>query len=320
MRNPPSPCDNLSATLSERSATSAPCAVCGGVAVPLLEQVADPLSGDRFSIERCGRCDLQQTRPQPADLSAYYSPAYYGNRHGWTDRLCVRRRLRMIRQSWPPGSSFRLLDFGCGSGAFLQAAQALGWQVWGVERAAVEPGLAAAVVPQISALPPSAELDGATFWHTLEHVSAPAETLAEVVSRLSPGGLVWIAVPDAGSLQARWFGRHWLHRDVPRHLFHFTRPALRVLLDQLGLRTVREWNGEWEYDLLGWIQSTLNAIGLPVNGLHLALTRPPAGQRWWNRLGWMAVGAAVALLVAPLMAWERWRWGGGSIVLVARKD
>ena len=86
----------------------------------------------------------------------------------------------------------------------------------------------------------------------------PRATLREARALLAPDGVIIIAVPDAGGLQARIFGSKWLHLDVPRHLYHFNRSSLGNLLQREGFSTIREWHQEFEYDLLGWSQSALN--------------------------------------------------------------
>jgi len=48
-----------------------------------------------------------------------------------------------------------------------------------------------------------------------------------------------MAVPDAGSLDARIFGPCWVGYEVPRHLYTFDRHTLDHMLHQAGFRVVR---------------------------------------------------------------------------------
>src|SRR5207245_8002945 len=45
-----------------------------------------------------------------------------------------------------------------------------------------------------------------------------------------------VFVPNAGGLGHRQFGRNWGGLDPPRHLYHFTPRALRVLMGRAGFR------------------------------------------------------------------------------------
>jgi SAM-dependent methyltransferase len=121
------------------------------------------------------------------------------------------------------------------------------------------------VYPHISDVRSRGPFDAVTLWHVLEHLPEPRARLREIRGMLSLNGLLIIAVPNAGGLQARTFGANWLHLDVPRHLYHFTHSSLAGLLRMEGFAPLREWHQELEYDVLGWSQSALNLAPLPPN-------------------------------------------------------
>jgi hypothetical protein len=157
-----------------------------------------------------------------------------------------------------------------------------------------------------------------TLWHVLEHVPDPARHLAELRSMLSDDGVLMIAVPDFGGLQARLFGRHWLHLDVPRHLHHFTRRGLMHLLRRAGFETVQVANQELEYDWFGWIQSALNMILGTPNVLFDSLT----GKARRVSVGQVALsyvlGAMMALPALVLTLASSAARCGGTLVVTAR--
>jgi predicted SAM-dependent methyltransferase len=72
--------------------------------------------------------------------------------------------------------------------------------------------------------------------HVLEHLPSPRKSLGKVHRLLRPGGLLWVEVPNAASLERRLFHRHWCHWDLPRHLYHFTPTTLVRLLRDTGFR------------------------------------------------------------------------------------
>jgi SAM-dependent methyltransferase len=234
------------------------CLICGAKLRMRFSKVLDAKTLETFSILECPACGLGCTDPQPEDLSKYYRD-YHGGRHGITSKFCTDRRIRILQQQAGKGTGKRLLDIGCGEGTFLLAAKAEGWSVAGTE---MNPAAARAagleVHPELSAVRALAPFDCITLWHSLEHLVDPRATLCEARTLLAPDGVIIIAVPDAGGLQAGVFGSKWLHLDVPRHIYHFNRSSLRNLLQLEGFATVREWRQEFEYDLLGWSQSALN--------------------------------------------------------------
>src|SRR5205085_9377865 len=67
----------------------------------------------------------------------------------------------------------------------------------------------------------------------IEHLPRPAAALDRVASLLRPGGVVYLAVPDAGSALARALGRHWWS-VIPTHVQYFTRASLYTLLRRRG--------------------------------------------------------------------------------------
>jgi hypothetical protein len=147
----------------------------------------------------------------------------------------------------------------------------------------------------------------------------PRTVLAQAGRMLAPGGLLVVAAPDAGGLQARLFGRHWLHLDVPRHLYHFDRPALAKMLEEAGFALVATHHQEFEYDLLGWAQSALNAL-TPLPNVFFAILagrpRPvPPFWRWLNLL----LGACFCALALPLVFVGTALRRGGTLVVMARR-
>lgn len=294
------------------------CLVCGHALRTRFARVLDAKTLETFSILECPACGLGSTEPNPKDLSKYYRD-YHGGRHGITNSFCTRRRIRLLQNAAGNQSGKRLLDIGCGEGTFLLAAKAKGWSVAGTEMnpsSALSAGLV--IYSQLSEVRALAPFDCITLWHSLEHMPDPRATLQEARSLLSPDGIVIIAVPDAGGLQARIFGPKWLHLDVPRHLYHFTRRSLDKLLRHEGFAPLRRWHQEFEYDLLGWSQSALNFGPTAPNLFFDLLTgRTPAVGRL-QRISTWVVGSALtgfAIVLVPLGTLAK---RGGTIIVVAR--
>jgi SAM-dependent methyltransferase len=247
------------------------------------------------------------------------------------------KRLRKETKIWRSGhraDGGKLLDIGCGDGSFLLAAQAQGWVVTGVERFpedAREKGLE--VFSDVGELmsgrdggspsggrsdrPP---FDCITLWHSLEHMADPFALLGEVSALLKPGGRVIVAVPDNGGWQARLFGRFWLHLDVPRHLWHFTGPALGEAFQKAGLEVVQTVHQEFEYDLLGWSQSALNALFKTPNVFFNWLTKKPTGVGAPMLVVQVALGLGLTGLSVPLVWLGSLFKRGGTLVVVGGRS
>lgn len=143
----------------------------------------------------------------------------------------------------PPG---RVLDIGCGSGEFLAVMRALGWRCVGLEpdskaAATARDRLGLEVVEsrlEAGRLAPEA-FDLVTLNHAIEHLADPLEGLAECRRLLAPGGLLAIVTPNLESLGLSRFGRRWVHLDVPRHFWLFTRDTLQKTLSRAGFSL--EW-------------------------------------------------------------------------------
>ena len=275
-------------------------------------QVTDPLSGEMFGIEECLSCGLGSTIPPPRDLGRYYGAEYYGKRHGPTAWWCTRRRLAMLRRAMQ-GRRGRLLDVGCGEGTFLLAAKRAGWQVAGTEIHVV-PARAAGLEVWESLGDAQGSFDCVTMWHSLEHMASPADALAAARERMLPGGVLLAAVPDARGWQARLFRDKWFHLDVPRHLHHFSMPALERIVGRAGFTVERQWRVEFEYDVFGWVQSALNALGPGRNLLFRRLS----GQRVEVPVTHYLLGGLLVAGAMPVTWLSAAARAGGTLVVAAR--
>lgn len=295
------------------------CVCCGDELGGCALDVRDSLTGELFGVSACPSCGLGHTRPQPDELGRYYGRRYYGNRHGFSLRHCVRRRLGLVTKAVGGGAGRRLLDLGCGDGSFLLAAREAGWGVAGTElnpERARSAGLE--VWDGLDLLPPEAAFDCVTAWHSLEHLRNPVDALRRIGAVLNPGGTLVAAVPDWGGWPARLFRKHWLHLDVPRHLFHFTDRALSQCLASAGFAGVRRWHQEFEYDLLGWSQSALNGVMASPNLFFDCLTGKATEATTGAKMGALALGTLLSGLFVPALLASTVLGRGGTLIAAAK--
>ena len=241
-----------------------PCAACGATdLVPHLKVAGDAgpdgliPTTDRFGtaladIVRCRACGHRQTDPMPADAvleSAYAEAAsedYVAEEAG--QRETARRALKRIESHLAPapipnngGPRQRtLLDLGCWVGFLLAEAQDRGWTAVGVEPSAFASdyardrlGLDVRTGDLFATELPLGHYDAIVMGDVIEHLPRPGEALDRMAELLRPGGIAWMALPDAGSIVARGLRARWWS-VIPTHVQFFTRGSLRTLLERHG--------------------------------------------------------------------------------------
>lgn len=144
----------------------------------------------------------------------------------------------------PPYSGARLLDVGCGSGAFMEMAQTAGWEVQGVDfdPQAVSAACSRGLNVRCGGLEQVANqltgFDYLTCSHVIEHVHDPFQWLQDMHALLRPNGKLWLQTPNIASMGIAYFGSNWRGLEPPRHLVLFTPKKLTNLLESVGF-TVR---------------------------------------------------------------------------------
>jgi len=210
------------------------------------------ISQESFSICKCNNCSLLFTNPRPdkAGISRYYQDEKYishkdkGNSPINILYKAVRIHTTNQKIKWINEFSkgkHRLLDFGCGTGYFLDKAKKKGWEGIGVEPNAEAAELARKkrnlyVVEDISELAQEKKFDSITLFHVLEHVHDLEDTLHLLLSKLKKRGTLFVAVPNYNSYDSQLYGENWAPLDVPRHLYHFTAQTMEFLAKQYELK------------------------------------------------------------------------------------
>jgi SAM-dependent methyltransferase len=128
-----------------------------------------------------------------------------------------------------------LLDVGCGNGTLLRAARQLGFAAEGFDPSpwAQEQGFR--VYPKWSDVP-GKSYQVVTCLGTLEHVPHPLEFVADLATRLSPGGIAYFTVPNYGGLESLCIPERLRSQDKPYHCNFFRARDLTLVADRLGLR------------------------------------------------------------------------------------
>jgi SAM-dependent methyltransferase len=257
--------------------------------------------------------------PTDAELDSAYAGWYRpeaGRFAGAGDALLRRLRSQLASRLdaiAPPG---RVLDVGAGDGALVASLTAGGRDALGLEREAGPPNVEARAIEDVEG-----EFAAIVFWHSLEHLRGPGAALDRAAALLAPGGVLVVAVPNSGSLQARVFGARWFALDPPRHLVHVPARALLGRLQALGLRVERASHVRGGQVIFGWLHGLVGLLpGHP--SLYDAVRRPQARSRpLTRRRRATTLTAAVALLPVALAAAvvEVALRRGGSVYVEARR-
>jgi SAM-dependent methyltransferase len=250
-----------------------------------------------------------------AAYGTWYRPTS-GRFSGLGDAMLRRTRGRLARRLDRIAPAGPVLDVGSGEGILLDALCGRGREVLGLEREAVRPDTRAGRLGDIDG-----SWAGIVFWHSLEHLPDAGEAIDRAAALLAPRGVLVIAVPNAGSLQARAFGDRWLALDLPRHLIHVPARSLIERLDALSLAVERVsyWRGGQV--VFGWLHGMVAILpGHP--DLYDAIRRP-AARREQNsslrRVVTLALGTLLAPLAVLAAAVEIAVRCGGTIYVEARR-
>jgi len=136
----------------------------------------------------------------------------------------------------------KILDVGCGGGAYLYRLKQWGWDTYGVEPS--ETGVKQARSLGLTVrqgLLKDAGFDDEFFdvirlSNVVEHLPDPATTFREIQRVLKPEGIVYITLPNTRSLVFWLFRENWYALDSPRHVISYSPRTLNLLAETTGFQ------------------------------------------------------------------------------------
>ena len=208
------------------------------------------VSSEEFRIEEYEK-GILKTQPTPENLPKYYeSEDYISHRDSKSNlqdkvyqmvkSFMLSEKAKWIQSYIEKGS---ILDYGAGTGEFLQQMKNNAWQVEGVEpnsnarNLGVNKGLQ---IQSILSAVSKKSYDVISLWHVLEHIPDFENKIVEFKELLDQDGLLVIAVPNYKSYDANYYNENWAAWDVPRHLWHFSREGIKTKMNQYGFSLVEE--------------------------------------------------------------------------------
>lgn len=214
------------------------------------------VSQANFILQECKSCGFVLTSPRPVsdEIGLYYQSESYIS-HSDTQKglinwlyhrvrkVALKNKLTLLEKYFPQKG--RLLDNGCGTGAFVKFTLENGWHTEGIEpeekaRNIAEKQTQTHIFATLDNLPKHHRYDAISMWHVLEHIVDLHTAIETMKSLLADKGLFFIALPNRESKDALYFKEYWAAYDVPRHLWHFSKKDVENLFakHQLSLKAI----------------------------------------------------------------------------------
>jgi 2-polyprenyl-3-methyl-5-hydroxy-6-metoxy-1,4-benzoquinol methylase len=211
---------------------------------------------------RCQKCGLIFVWPQkqPENIKKIYNSNYFKNKNsnsiGYKNYVKDRpniiktfeKRLKKIEKL--SGKKGKVLDIGCATGFFLQAARDSGFDPFGVEISEYASQIAKENLGQekiftgamAEANFPGNYFNLITMWDCIEHLPNPSQELSIIYKSLCPGGLLVLTTPNANSLAHKIFRDKWMGYKDEEHLYYFSDKNICLLLQLAGFKIIKKEN------------------------------------------------------------------------------
>lgn len=214
------------------------CKVCGSnQCTEKLTCIDHTVSKEKFTIVECNSCRLWQTFPLPDEenIQRYYlsqdyishsdkKDTFFDKLYHLVRKYTIVQKTNLVKKYVPRGT---ILDFGCGTGYFLENCKKENFNVLGLEVNDTARGISESkgikVFQNINELSDfNNKVDIITLWHVFEHLYNPKFYLKYFYDLLKDNGFLLLALPNRNSYDAKYYKELWAGYDVPRHVFHFT--------------------------------------------------------------------------------------------------
>jgi 2-polyprenyl-3-methyl-5-hydroxy-6-metoxy-1,4-benzoquinol methylase len=252
---------------------------------------------------------------------AYFDEGYRPALDRWTRLHDRRNAARVVREvlRFVPGGS--VLEVGPGRGHVLAALREAGFTVRGADLSRSialdlkgRLGIDVHTGPLSDLVAAGEQAQVVLLLNVLEHFSDPGAELAIIRRLLAPGGVLYVAVPNWASWDARLRG--WTSYE-PYHLSYFTPRSLHDTLERAGFEVIQTTCPE---GLTGWSNALVRtafasdfAIQPPTAGAPSSVPRESVARSVLElaRLG-------VGVVLTPFRALQTAARRGEEIVAVAR--
>jgi len=158
----------------------------------------------------------------------------------------IKNKIKLLKRFITKGAV--LVDYGSGTGEFLNACSKAGFATTGIElsdkarsAAVLAFGLPVLKPSDFNQIPDNS-VDVITMWHVLEHLPNLKSSLKTILLKIKKEGLLVLALPNRDSYDAKVYGEYWAAWDVPIHFYHFTKNDIDNLAKINNLEVVETRN------------------------------------------------------------------------------
>lgn len=222
-----------------------------------------------FNLFFCNNCESGFVYPIPKNLSDYYPKIYwqhpgkFSSLRDWLHITFQKDRTNWFKQYL---SSGKVLDIGSGEGMF---GKMLGseFKITNLEYPSAEVRNKSVIKKDFLSWKPNKKFDGIVFLESFEHVDKPKKYLQKAASLLEKQGYIFIEYPRFSCLESKFFGKYWLNRDIPRHLFHFSEKGLGIIAKSAGLKVIDQRGLiSYQYSPYCFVASVMKLLRIqPIN-------------------------------------------------------
>lgn len=228
------------------------------------------LAFDNFEIVKCFNCSLEFLFPLPSDeqiRKVYGKKYFFGMLKGIQgyknyddmEKVLMKEAYKKLEVIELFTKKRNLLDVGAGTGIFLEAARAKGFQVAGNDiseyskQKLKEKDIKCFFGSLDEGILPKDQFDVVTAWDVLEHIPNPNKAMETIHSSLRQGGYLFMTTPDVQSIDAKILGSNWYgYKKIPEHVTFYGRKSLKQLLEGNGFRLIEKkvWGFEREFSFI----------------------------------------------------------------------
>jgi len=187
-----------------------------------------------FNLVKC-ECGLIYINPRPTlnELTKYYTSDYFPHKQSVSCFDKMYSFLQKITFYWKKSiinkysSKGTLIDIGSGKGGFVKYMNKFGWQAY-----PDDPYYKKTENLNIKA-------DSITMWHSLEHVYNLDLLFSDIDRKMNSDATLYIAVPNILAYERSYFMNNWIAYDPPRHLYHFSKRTMQLLLEKYNFKIIK---------------------------------------------------------------------------------
>lgn len=200
-----------------------------------------------IKIYNCLNCDVDYSSKKPKNFSDLYSTDdlinHYLNVYDKSRKYKINRfgkeRISILQKYKKKGT---LLDFGCGTGWFLELAKKY-YDSYGIEfsdqlREYLQKKHNIKAFKDMSKLPKNLKFDIITAFDVIEHVESPVRFLKMIKKYLKKDGIALIYTPNKNSLGFNYLKFYNNLLCPPAHLFYFAENSFKFMCKKTNFKLI----------------------------------------------------------------------------------